>query len=450
MSGRIDFRLDFTTQAAKLKRKPDSEYLIYVLGRFSGYNDSTGAPCKIHKVDRDNFEQVMAEISPRIQTAAGITLSFAALDDFHPDVWLLKVNIIQDLLRLREQLQNPQTTAQAVANIQAFLAKETTTKTIEIPDIVESQDQMLQRLLGKAPEPSAAASDNLEGFIKALVMPHVSQTAQPQNQQLIDVIHTTVSQLARHILHDPAFKNLEALWRGMDGLLSEETAERHRLYLLDIGQVELSSEIKIDTKAFTQTVLQHMNKLDDPRDVLLVSDYCFSGSPEDDELMVFCMHLAEACNGHFLAAVDQAFLRQMPERDAMAEADSCGLMLTYPRYLVRLPYGQRRDPIESFDFEECPAIPGTQDLLWGNSAFLVARALLRMLEDESVGDAQFFGDTPAFSFEVGGESTLQPGTEVVLSEVQAHELLGYGIMPLIGYSQQRGVRLLGMTRFGLQ
>ena len=90
MSGRIDFTLDFKARSAKLKRKPDAQYLIYVLGRFSGRNDNAGEPCKIHKVDRDTLEQVMAEMSPHIKIGAGISLNFVSLDDFHPDVWLHK------------------------------------------------------------------------------------------------------------------------------------------------------------------------------------------------------------------------------------------------------------------------------------------------------------------------------------------------------------------------
>jgi predicted component of type VI protein secretion system len=70
-----------------------------------------------------------------------------------------------------------------------------------------------------------------------------------------------------------------------------------------------------------------------------------------------------------------------------------------------------------------------------------------MAEDDASNDAQFFSDTPAFSFTKDGESILQPGTEVVLTETQANELLERGIMPLIGYQQQRGIRLLGVTTF---
>jgi type VI secretion system ImpB/VipA family protein len=447
MSGRVDFSLDFTTRTAQLKANPDRPYRIYILGCFSGASDNPGTPCKIHKIDRDTFEQVMAEMAPRVEIDTGISLTFAALEDFHPDAWLHKVTMINDLLLLKAQLQNPLTAAQATAKIQAFLSTEAAIDLVDSTNVVESQSDMLQRLLGKVPEAQLSTTASLEGFIKSMVAPHVLQTMQPQSQQLIAIIDTTVSQIARNILHNPLFQALEALWRGTDGLLNEEAAERHSFYLLDMGQIELSTEIKIDPQAFSQILLQHIQKSDAEQNVLLVGDYSFSGGAEDNALMAYCANLADACNGQFLATVDQAFLQLLPDLEVGPINETNSLMLVYPRYLLRLPYGNKRDPIDTFAFEECAVPPEMLELLWGNAAFLAARTLLRMTEDDVSGDAQFFGDTPAFSFEKAGESTLQPGTEVILTEAQANNILQKGIMPLIGYHQQRGIRLLGITNF---
>jgi predicted component of type VI protein secretion system len=448
MSGRIDFTLDFKTRAAKLKRNPGNQYRIYILGCFSGRSDNPETPCKIHKIDQDSFNRVMAEIAPLIDIDGGISLNFASLDDFHPDVWLHKVAFINELLILRGQLQNPVTATQAASKIQTFLSAESSVKVADSENVAESQDDMLQRLLGKQPDPQASATNSLEEFIKTMVAPHISQNIQPQNQQLIAIIDSTVNQFARNILHKHAFQSLEALWRGTDALLNEEAAERHSFYLLDIGQDELSTEIKIDSKAFTQTLLQHIQKFDVEQDVLLMGDFSFSGNSDDNELMAYCANLAEACNAQFLAAVDQAFLQKMPDVHVNQKtATISSLMLAYPRYLLRLPYGNKRDPIDTIAFEECSPQPKLQELLWGNAAFVAARVLLRMAEDDASNDAQFFSDTPAFSFAKDGESILQPGTEVVLTETQANELLERGIMPLIGYQQQRGIRLLGVTTF---
>jgi predicted component of type VI protein secretion system len=194
--------------------------------------------------------------------------------------------------------------------------------------------------------------------------------------------------------------------------------------------------------------LQHIHKFDVEQDVLLMGDFSFSGNSDDKELMAYCANLAEACNAQFLTTVDHDFLQKMPDVHVNQKtATISSLMLAYPRYLLRLPYGNKRDPIDTVAFEECSAPPKMQELLWGNAAFVVARVLLRMAAEDASADAQFFSDTPAFSFTKDGESTLQSGTEVVLTETQANGLLECGIMPLIGYQQQRGIRLLGLTSF---
>jgi predicted component of type VI protein secretion system len=111
---------------------------------------------------------------------------------------------------------------------------------------------------------------------------------------------------------------------------------------------------------------------------------------------------------------------------------------------MRLTYGSKRDPLESLAFEECGNIPQTDELLWGNPAFLAARVLLRAAQDQTTAEQFFFADVPAFSYELDGEQVLQAATEVVLNEAQANNLLAQNIMPVIGYRQRQGLRLLGL------
>jgi len=54
-------------------------------------------------------------------------------------------------------------------------------------------------------------------------------------------------------------------------------------------------------------------------------------------------------------------------RSRMPEAAYVGLVV--PRFMLRNPYGDRTDPIDSFDFEESPA-GRLSGMLWGNSAVI--------------------------------------------------------------------------------
>lgn len=442
MSGRIDFTMGFSASGAQRKPRPDGSYRIYLLGDFSGRRETVWQQRKIHKIDRDNFEQVMAKITPRVFVdVGGLALSFSSLEDFHPDAWLKKVGIIAELLGLKKQLQNPETAAQAARNIRAFLpaaAGGDSAPAAQADD--ESTADTLERLLGKRPETPVEATSSVDQWLKDLVAPHVSRDLGPHYQQLIELIDATVGQLLRGILHSPAFKGREALWLATHALLHEEAAERHDCYLVDIAQEELIAAIGGGAaQDFSQKLLQHGQATDAEQDVLLVSDFSFTANDGDDALLAYCAGLAAACGGRLLATIEPSFL----QRSSAAGHDATsGVMLAYPRYLLRLPYGDKRDPLEIWVFEECSAIPQPGELLWGNPAFLLARALLRIAADET--EATFFGDIPAFSFDQDGEPKLQPAVESVLTETQANALLTQGILPLMGYQHQRGVRLLAV------
>jgi type VI secretion system protein ImpC len=71
------------TQSRPLTLQLDSEkpFRILLAGDFSG-GASHGQPILI---DRDNFDHVLARLSPELHLAPGTTLRFRELEDFHPD-----------------------------------------------------------------------------------------------------------------------------------------------------------------------------------------------------------------------------------------------------------------------------------------------------------------------------------------------------------------------------
>lgn len=446
MSGRIDFTMDFNKSAGAQPRKPDRSFRFYILGNFSGRSDTPWAQRRIRAIDSDCFDRVMADIAPVFRLDSHLQLRFEALEDFHPDAWLDKVKLIADLRVLRRQLSNPVTAAQAAAKIQAFFPSEQAAA--EPGAATESQDDMLERLLGKKPEKSYDEPDAVERLLKQVVTPYVTKNAEPRYQHWVDVIDAAIGQILRAVLHSADFQHLESLWRAAQLLVNEEFADAHGFYLLDISQSELVAERKTGGSALAEKILQHIQKGDGGQDVVMIGNFRVTDSADDRELLFYCSRLAQQCGGRFFCDVDQGFIQQTlriePERRPEFSADS--LLLVYPRYLLRLPYGQKRDPIDALKFEECSEVPRPDELLWGCAAMLLARGLIRS-STEYTNEAWFFNDIPAFSYEEEGEQVLQPGTEAVLTEAQANELLALGIIPLIGYRQRRGVRLLGTSGF---
>jgi type VI secretion system ImpB/VipA family protein len=455
MSGRIDFTMDFNTHRASHKSDGGNHLRLYILGCFSGRSEVSWEQRKIRKIDIDNFDQVMDQIMPTLEISSGLTLKFETVDDFHPDAWFEKVQILADLQKLKKELSNPNTAAQAAMKIQAHFQPETKIDTpIQTQEAPESQDDILQRLLGKKPESTETKTNSVDQFIDQLISPFVIKETDLQHQALIKVIDSTMSQLLRTLLHRQDFQNLEALWRATTALVNEESGDEHSFFLVDISQAELLVELEKGSHSFDQKLLDHVQSDDDEQDILLIGDYCFSDSVDDRNLLKYCSQLAKACQGCFLGSADISLIENtIPGESKNAqhwsqflnEISADKVILAYPRYLLRLPYGNKRDPIEALEFEECSTIPQSDELLWGSSAFVCARALIRTSQGRKHEDQYYFSDIPAFTFDLDGEQTLQLGTEALLNETQANTLLSQGITPLIGFRQRQGIRLMAIT-----
>jgi len=457
MPGRIDFTLDFNKSNASASRNQESRYRTYILGNFSGQAETPWEQRKITRINIDNFDQVMAQIMPAIDVDTRLRLNFETLDDFHPDICLLKVPILADFLTLKQELSNPATAAQAAAKIKAFLPVEDDKKSPDQQHLesseAETEEAMLERLLGKKPETGRSEPDPVDLLLQRMVSPYVSKEVEPQSQALISIIDATVSQYLRTLMHRLDFQRLESLWTATAGLVNEESGDEHEFFLIDIDREELTAELTSGQLLFEQNLMAHIRTGDGEQEVLLVGDFEFSDSAGDKEFLNLCSRLANNCGAFFLGAVDRVLIENVTSASSentqkwkqycdQIYADH--VILAYPGYLLRLPYGNKRDPIEALAFEECSSIPQLNELLWGNPAFLLARVFLRASQAQDNEEIFYFSDIPCFSYEIDGEQKLQSATQVMLTEKQANALLSQGIMPVIAYHQRQGVRLIAV------
>lgn len=439
MSGRIEFAMNFGANSGR-QRQQGNGGRIYLIGDFSGANKSDSGLPTFVRIDRDNFDDVIAKLKPTLAPQPGVKLEFSALEDFHPDAWLHKVKATADLLQLKRQLQNPATSAQAAANIKALLpASAADHPASAAQPAAEIDDQMWLRLLGKVPEDSPQQPDPLSQWLQQTVSPHTVQPVAPQQQDLLNIVDLLLGQFSRHILHESAFQRLEALWRATLALLQEEQAEQYSVFLIDMDQAALQQALSEQTAAFSQRLLSHIASADDESEVLLVADVIFGAdSAADGQLLQDCRSLAQQCGGRFIAGVDGGFCQHRLDSASKSQAFNADLLLAYPRYLARLPYGPKTDAIDGFDFVEIPDQPTIAQLSWATGAFLLARTVMRGDSE----DGGLFSDVAVFSYSRDGEPALQPATETLLSEAQANALLACGIVPLIGFHQRQGVRVL--------
>ena len=119
--------------------------------------------------------------------------------------------------------------------------------------------------------------------------------------------------------------------------------------------------------------------------------------------------------------------------------DSRYLGLCLPRYLARLPYGSKTDPVEDFDFEETVDGSDHSKYCWANAAYAMATNITRSFKQygwstsirgiESGGAVEGL-PTHTFPTEDGGVDMKCP-TEIAISDRREAELAKNGMMPLI-------------------
>jgi type VI secretion system protein ImpC len=118
--------------------------------------------------------------------------------------------------------------------------------------------------------------------------------------------------------------------------------------------------------------------------------------------------------------------------------------------MLRMPYGERTDPIDSFDFEEFTVQEGLRGMLWGNSA-VVAGLLLGLTFSQQgakmkPGSVLGLGDMPFYYYtDADGDQTALPCTERMLSSKAAELVSKHRFMPVLSIKNRPEVRLAGFT-----
>ena len=145
-------------------------------------------------VDRDNFEQVMEKLGVSLPC-----LTFAELDDFHPDRLYRQLPVFSGLRRLRERLEDRATFAAAAAEMRAWGTPEKPApeKPAPAPDLARlAPDQLFSRMLDEAAPsdaPVPRAPDPFDLLLRDIVTPHLEPKTDPRQAELLAQVDETVS-----------------------------------------------------------------------------------------------------------------------------------------------------------------------------------------------------------------------------------------------------------------
>lgn len=132
---RVHITYDVETNGAVVTK--ELPFVMGVMGDFSGNPTNKPDPLQNRKfvnIDRDNFNDVMARISPELNFKVKNTLSggdkemalqlkFKSMDDFDPGAIVDQVPVLKSLLNSRNQLRDLLTTMDQSEDLEALMEK---------------------------------------------------------------------------------------------------------------------------------------------------------------------------------------------------------------------------------------------------------------------------------------------------------------------------------------
>ena len=338
----------------------------------------------------------------------------------------------------------------------------------------EAENEFASLLNREFKPKSARAREAVEGAVHTLAQQALAHTALISDdslrsiEQMIAAIDAKLSEQINLIIHNEEFQTLEGAWRGLHHLVNNtETDETLKIKVMNISKKELGRNLKkFRGTAWDQSPLfkriydEEYGQFGGEPYGLLVGDYSFDHSPQDTQLLGDMAQVAAAAHAPFITAAaptvmqmesweelsnprDLTKIFQTPEyaawRSLRESDDSRYVGLTMPRFLARLPWGAKTEPVEEFNFEEDMANADHSRFTWCNSAYAMATNITRAFKHfgwcsnirgvESGGAVE---GLPTFTFpDADGGLAMKCPTEIAIPDRREAELAKNGFMPLI-------------------
>ena len=321
---------------------------------------------------------------------------------------------------------------------------------------------------------SDRAREAVESAVQTLAQQALADTALVSDdalrsiEQMISAIDRKLTEQVNLILHHEDFQGLEAAWRGLHYLVNNtETDETLKIKVFNISKKEMGRTLKKfrgtawdQSPIFKKVYEEEFGQFGGEPFGLLVGDYYFDHSPQDVQLLSDIAQVAAGAHAPFIAAANPTVMQmdswselsnprdltkifQTPEyaawRSLRESDDSRYLGLAMPRFLARLPYGAKTEPVDEFAFEEDTSGADGTGYTWTNAAYAMATNITRAFKlygwttnirgIESGGAVEGL-PTHTFPTDDGGVA-MQCPTEIAISDRREAELAKSGFMPLI-------------------
>ncbi len=287
-------------------------------------------------------------------------------------------------------------------------------------------------------------------------------------QAMIAAIDAKLTEQINQILHNSEFQKLEGAWRGLHYMVNNTESDQHlKIRVMDMSKQELGKNLKRykgaawdQSPLFKKIYEEEYGQFGGEPFGALVGDYYFDQSPPDVELLGEMAKIAAAAHAPFISGAspslmqmeswqelsnprDLAKIFSTPEyagwRSLRESDDAKYLGLCMPRFLGRVPYGAKTNPVEAFNFEEDTTGADHNKYAWANAAYAMATNINRSYKlygwgsrirgVESGGAVE---NLPLHTFPTddGGVDQKCP-TEVAISDRREAELSASGLLSMI-------------------
>lgn len=442
---------------------------VLILGDFSGrasqglINPETLVERKLHRIDKDSFEEVFAKLHVRLKVSiADEPIAFHELDDLHPDHLYQNIDLFARYRQILRQLNSTRYFHDAVQ----ALTEEGVIQSAKPPEgrSVERGESanLLDDLLAGGSNYEKAAAFDVAALIRQTVAPYVEPARDPKAEEYIAAVERALSDVMRKIMHASAFRALEASWRSLDLLNRKLDSDREvHIHILDVCKQELLEDghgsendparTILGRRLLDQVSVRGAVKID-----CLLLDAPLSGSAADASVVTYLGHLARGLNARLLMGTTARQLgrdsfvdfaaRQSPTLDShlndaswqaiRGAAFARSIYLSAPGFLLRLPYGKNSNQVEAFAYEELAGSAQHASYLWGNGAYLLVMGLLQAMQrgrdlGKCDGTWACIDNMPMHVYgNQDGDECVTPGAEVFLSAKQVAELEHAGLTVL--------------------
>ena len=318
------------------------------------------------------------------------------------------------------------------------------------------------------------AREAVESAVRTLAEQALSKTELISNdaiksiESIIAAIDAKLTAQVNLIMHHADFQQLESAWRGLSYLVNNtETDEQLKIRVMSIAKGDLHKTLKKfkgtawdQSPIFKKMYEEEYGQFGGEPFGCLVGDYYFDQSSPDVELLGELAKVCAAMHAPFISAAsptvmgmgswqelsnprDLTKIFTTPEyaawRSLRDSEDSRYIGLTMPRFLARLPYGAKTDPVDAFAFEEETNGADSSKYTWANSAYAMAANINRSFKlygwCSRIRGVESGGEVPnlpthTFPTDDGGVDMKCP-TEIAIADRREAELAKNGFMPLL-------------------